>query len=505
MRPLARRLLSAAARAAPVLLLGGCASLLHALPEMDWNPLLRVEHAADGVTELEALGPLVDVRAGPEGVSHALRPLYQHKAFGEASQTDWLAPLGRTFTNRSGTKWRFWPFVWAGETTDTPAGTDWQVMVFPLVFAGNGPKDDDGYFAIFPLAGRTRGLLGMDTFDFFLWPLFMRSHMEVTEPSTSWTVLLLFGWTTGGPRDGSWRALPFWRHRLERNADGSLRTDQHSMLWPFFTWGSDDLDTRAPSERLAIWPLWSHEESDTWSRTTWLWPFFRMNEQKVPPPEQGGEFLHDLPWPFFRRERGEDGRSTFRIFPFWSHQTMPEVDSISFVFPLGWWRTVTLRAAESEDWPPVDGQREDLYVIPFHHSSRRTLEGRAGEDSEWQTWPLFHADRGADGREDFGTLSLVPARNIELMKPADELYSFLWTPWRHRSDGVHHETRLLFDTVMWRTGPDATRVSVPFFYSQRPEPGGVALRQVLWGLFGARSDEAGLLSFSVLGLDLWRR
>jgi hypothetical protein len=483
--------------------LAGCAGLLHALPEMDWNPLVRVEHV-DGATEVEALGPFVDLRAGPEGFSHALRPLYQHKANHGASATDWLAPLGRRFTTRSGTKWRFWPFVWAGETTDTPAGTDWQAVIFPIVFTGNGPKDDDGYFAIFPLAGRTRGLMGIDTFDFFLWPLFMRTRMNVTETSTSWTVLLLGGWTTGGPRDGSWRALPFWRHRIVRNADGSLRTDQHTFLWPFFTWGDDDLDTQAPSERLAIWPLWSRESSETWSRTTWLWPFFRMNEQKVPPVEEGGDYSYDLPWPFYRNARGEDGRSTFRIWPFYSHQTTPEVDSISFVWPLGWWREIDLRSLEDE-WPPVDGRREDLYVIPFHHSSRRRLAGRAGADTEWQTWPLWHADHGAEGQEDYGTLSLVPARNIELLRPADELYSFLWTAWRHRSDGTRHETRLLFDTVMWRTGPEGTRVSVPFLYSQRPEPGGVAVRQVLWGLLGTRSDGFGLRSFSVLGFDLWSR
>ncbi len=500
----AHRLVRAAGGAVLGLALSGCAGLLHALPELDWNPLLRVEHVSDGAVEVEALGPLIDLRAGPEGLSHALRPLYQHKAGGAESVTDWLAPLGRRFTNRSGTKWRFWPFVWAGETSDTPAGTDWQVVVFPLVFAGDGPAGDDGYFAVFPLAGRTRRLLGMDTFDFFLWPLFMRAQMDVTERSTSWTVLLLGGWTSGGPRDGSWRLLPFWRKRLVRSPDGELRTDQRTLLWPFFTWGRDHLDSDAPSERAAIWPLWSHEESDTWSRTTWLWPFFRVNEQKVPPVEQGGEFLHDLPWPFYRHARGEDGCSTFRIFPFWSHQVTPEVDSISFAFPLGWWRRVRLRSAE-EGWPPGDGWREDLYVIPFHHSSRRTLDGRPGADTEWQTWPLWHADHGAHGQADCAVLSLVPARNLELLKPADELYSFLWTVWRRRSDGVRDETRLLFDTVLWRSEPEGTRISVPFLYSQRPEPGGVALRQVLWGLFGARSDAAGLRSVSVAGLELWRR
>src|SRR5262245_59087905 len=60
----------------------GCASIVSSLPEMDWNPLIRVEHRPGGATEVEALGPLIDLRAGPEGFSHAVRPFYQHKQDG---------------------------------------------------------------------------------------------------------------------------------------------------------------------------------------------------------------------------------------------------------------------------------------------------------------------------------------------------------------------------------------------------------------------------------------
>ena len=46
----------------------------HSLPEIDWNPLIRIEHTVDGAVEIEAIGPLIDIRDGPEGLSHAFRP-----------------------------------------------------------------------------------------------------------------------------------------------------------------------------------------------------------------------------------------------------------------------------------------------------------------------------------------------------------------------------------------------------------------------------------------------
>src|SRR5678815_1054667 len=119
-------------------------------------------------------------------------------------------------------------------------GNHWACIFSPIILAGNGPYEDDGYFALFPLIGRTRKVAGIDQFDFFLWPLFMRTRMNVTEESNSYTMLLLAGWTEGGMRDGSWRILPFYRHRLWHSPEGVLRTDQHTVLWPFFTWGLDN-------------------------------------------------------------------------------------------------------------------------------------------------------------------------------------------------------------------------------------------------------------------------
>ena len=481
--------------------LGACRSL----PELDWNPLLRVEHTPDGGVEIEALGPLINVRDGPDGFSHALRPLYQHKANAGLPVSDFLAPFGRRWAARDGTRWRFWPLVWAGETKHTEAGDSWGVVVFPIIFAGDGPAADDGYFAVFPLGGRIRNLFGIHTFDFALWPLFMRTHMEITEPSDSWTVLFIGGWTTGGPRDGSWRFLPFYRHRVVRSPEGELRTDQRTAPWPLITWGDDALDTDAPAWRFGFWPLVSHEGGPRWSKTTWLWPFFRVNRERNPSPSEGGEFLYDLPWPLFRWARDDDG-GTFRVFPLYSRQTSRELDSTAFLIPLGWWR-VSRGTTADLGFPTTPYQRSDLWFLPVWHSSRRQVEGRPEDDTQLQVWPLFHSDDDATGRRDAGFPSLVLARHWEFMRPVDELYSPFFTLWRHRvtAGSAAEETRLLFDTTFWRHSPEGVRVSIPFVYSRRPEPDGSSHHGLLWGLFGARTDAQGLAALSLAGIDLWER
>ena len=511
--PGVRRLRAAPGRRLATLLLpllAACAQL----PELDLNPLLRIEQRPDGAVEIEALGPLIALRDGPDGFSHALRPLYQHKANHGLPVTDWLAPFGRRFVVEDGTRWRFWPLVWAGETRHGPAGDAWNLVVFPVVFAGDGPADGDGYFALWPLGGRMTGLFGLKHYDFALWPLFMRTEMDITEPSVSWTVLLGAGWTTGGPRDGSWRILPFYRHRLVRHADGTLRTDQRTVAWPFVTWGQDFLDTSAPSRRWAVWPFVGRDVSDRWVRNTWLWPFLTVNRETVAPEGREPAFRYDLPWPILHWARDEQ-HEAFRLWPFYSRQEFEDLRSTAWLIPLGdgtafgvpfvWQRWSRDRTTSDEAWPRAWYERSDTHVVPFWHSSERRVEGREGLDTQAQAWPFVHHDRTAGGRLDAGLLSLVPVRNYEFLRPFEELWSPFWTLARSRSDGRAHEQRLLFDLVVRREDEQGLRISVPVLYSRRPEPGGVARHAFLWGLVTVRADQAGTAAVSLLGLDLWRR
>jgi len=485
-------------RALLLLSLIGCGALPRSLPELDLNPLVRIEHRPDGAVELEALGPLVDLRLGPEGVSHAVRPLYQHRAGAQGSVTDWLAPLGRTVRRPERTHSRLWPLVWSAERREGPDGPEWDAVLFPLVFAGSGAGPDDTYLAVFPLAGRIRGLFGLESFDFLLWPLFMRTRMDVTEPSTSWTVLLLGGWTSGGPRDGSWRLLPFYRRRLRRNAEGELVTDQRSVLWPLFTWGDDRLDEDAPSERVAFWPFFASETSADWRRLTVLWPFFRYNRSL-----RGDDHLIDAPWPILRSSR-DGAHEVFRLFPLYSRREHPDLLSRAWLIPFVWARDAVERERTAEGGS-ARVHRSDRWAIPFWYRGTRRVEGREGESERWQAWPLVHGEAHADGRADHGVPSLLPARHLDVLSPFEQLFGFLWNGWRRRSDGVTSEHRLLFETILVREGPEGLRVSTPFVYARRPEAGGLARHQWLWGLVTARTDARGLSRLTLCGWDAWAR
>ena len=494
-----RRLSPLALWLVALLPLTGCS----AFPEFDWNPLIRVEKTADGATEVEALGPFIDIRSGLDGVSHALRPLYQHRANSGWYQTDFLAPFGRRWRVHDGRRWRLWPLIWSGRAWEDDAGSRWQLVVFPLIYAGGGSARDSGYFAFFPIGGRTRDAFGIEQFDFFLWPLFMRTHMRVTEPSTSWTVLLLGGWTTGGPRDGSWRLLPFYRRRLVRDPEGRMRTDQRSVLWPFFTWGRDYMDEPSPSYRFAFWPLFSTERSSTWSKSTWIWPFFRVNNQIQPKVSEGGAFLYDLPWPFFRWARDKD-RYQFRIWPFYARNVTEDLDSRAFLIPFGWWRHTrgfTINAGDEAK----RFTRRDLWVVPFWHSGYREVEARDGRDTWMHLWPVFHKDNDVDGATSAAFPSISPFRRADFWKPMDELYSPFFTLWRRRTSPEADETRLLLDTFIWRYEPEGLRVSIPFLYSRRPQRDGTTRHGLLWGLFGTRTDTEGLDAVTLAGFDVWSR
>jgi hypothetical protein len=157
------------------------------------------------------------------------------------------------------------------------------------------------------------------------------------------------------------------------------------------------------------------------------------------------------------------------------------------------------------EWPSRPYERHDSYLIPFWHRGTRTVEGRAGRDRQLQIWPLFHTDSHVGGREHDAFLSLVPTRHFEFLRGADELYSPFWTLWRRRARPGAEETRLLFDTTLWRRSEEGLRISVPFLYSRVPASPEEGRHRILWGLFGGRNDAEGLSAITVLGLTLWQR
>lgn len=486
--------------------LAGCASWGAHLPELDLNPLVRVERTPDGGADVELLGPFVDMHLGPDVSLHRVVPLFQHKhsAPDARAVTDILPPLGCIIDSGGETYARFWPLLWEGNWRDGPDGRESDLLIFPFTFygSGEGPKDD--YLAVFPLAGRTRGLFGVDQFDFALWPLFMRSTMNVSEPSTSTSLLFLFGWTEGGPRDGSWRAYPFYGKQLWTNPDGTERLRRHTVLWPFFHFGDEALDTGAPAETWGAWPFYSQAVARSWERRTILWPFVRLNREtnEDGTTKEGGDYLYDVPWPLHRRWQDGDERG---IAGLWTYRDVDRPDSHTTQVLLYWDRWSRQPTAEL-GLPARTLELRDTDVFPFFHTSTRAIDGRDGLDTNGQLWPFWHRSTRVDGDTlDRGLLSVVPLRHTTIFRGADDVVSPLFTLWRNRVGDAGDEQRGLFDLLLWRRSEAGLRVSTPLLYARRPEGPDLARHQLLWGLTTWRTDEGGLVSWSLMGLDLWTR
>jgi len=127
-------------------------------------------------TEVNVLYPFFSLERSAERSYHAVRPLYNAESKpGEGYfRVQYLWPLGLQYT-REGETWqhRFWPLFqhlskWRSGTAEKVTSG----LIFPFFWWGSRPPEGP-YFAVFPLGGVMRGVLG-DSFTFFAFPLASR-------------------------------------------------------------------------------------------------------------------------------------------------------------------------------------------------------------------------------------------------------------------------------------------------------------------------------------------
>src|SRR5690606_32818159 len=98
--------------------------------------------------------------------------------------------------------------------------------------------------------------------------------------------------------DHSWfRVAPLYGHDIEPG-----RHDRRFLLWPFFAWSTENIDTNAPVHSVWIWPLFGWRTGRTVGGWMALWPFFQHTWKH-------DHFTHmNLFWPLFHYywNRAED-------------------------------------------------------------------------------------------------------------------------------------------------------------------------------------------------------
>ena len=246
--------------------------------EVFFRPLGSLEHSEHETTRLRILMPFLDFRWGERGRRYWVLPLYLYRSL---------------------------PQPFSGEDVD------W--MLFPIIYGGRDP-DEGSYFAVFPLGGTLKGVLGKDEIQFVLFPIYV--HARDRRRHSLHVLWPFYNKVWGGDWSGS-RLWPFYgRYRSHADPE-ELRYDRWFVLWPFYIRRRDQLHLN-PTEMVFYFPFYGQRINPRAQSYAYLWPLFlthydskydRKSYMGVLFPYRITDGQTDI-WPFFGTKKLS--RSRFR-------------------------------------------------------------------------------------------------------------------------------------------------------------------------------------------------
>lgn len=437
--------------------------------ELNLSPLWFHRCDATGtVLEWDCAWPILHYERTPTGGSDfRVRPLYRRltepEPGVEAVEHQFLWPLGRVRVYPEETSARLFPLAsWRSRTNDEgERDVDWYLL-FPIFWGGWSADARENYFAVFPLYADIPEFLTYDRFFCLPFPLYVRvdkgGHRHHLLP---WPFV---GFSTCAEGDHSWfRVLPFYGHDIETG-----RFDRRFVLWPFFTWSTENEDTDSgPVKAWSFWPFFGWRSGNEVVGWHVLWPFFQLTSKR------DHFFALNVLWPFFRYHwnRATDNLTQWWLWPFYSSLTSDDQNAWTALWPLIWWR--------SYDDP--DGRTEQQWVLPFFWHVEQARKDGSVEDFT-KLWPLWHrtVDQDASGaptRGDWSLPSPFPWRDGNAYG-VQEAYGFLWELVRGVRRSATDDALDVFGRLYTqRDTTDGTTASVPFLGSyERDHTGARTLR-----------------------------
>ncbi|MCA8971243.1 MAG: hypothetical protein KDC95_15740 [Planctomycetes bacterium] len=487
-----RGLRSARGSAFAVLLMTTLSSCAFLPVEFNLSPLYRQRIAPDGrVAEVDALWPLIHwERHADEASDVRLRPLWRRVAAADGSKIrhEFVAPFGEARFDPTESVVRLLPLFYYREHLHDGVPGQWDRDWFftPLIWGGSSVLGEN-YFAVFPIFGSIPQFLTYERFTWFLFPLFLRTKKGDTTGTHLFWPFTGWGGSDDPQRPYWWRILPFFGKSIVPG-----KSESYSLLWPFFHWGKDRLDTEYPRSSFQFFPVVGWKTGGAFVAWSFLWPFFRHAENsdlsEKGGPLEGGRYRYwDFPWPLLRWLDDDYSDKPLHqrwVTPFWQHTWTDRQDSTVLLYPLIWLRHY---------WNKMSDRR-DTYVLPFFwrntirykkKDKRGTfdmLEDDAdfeeGIDDHWRLWPFadYRTTRNGDWR--FRTLSPWPwdgtyATGIR------EAWDFAWTLWHDEGDARGNRRTRAFAHA-WSSRNFAGQryqSSVPFLFNYvADEDGGRTLR-----------------------------
>jgi hypothetical protein len=408
--------------------------------------------------------PFVFVDETTEWRQFSLIPLYVERATADDSEkrVQFLWPIFLYNRSEQDIGIRVVPFfAYSKNVYAYKDGTEYDVdyMLFPFVY-GSDSSEEEGSFALFPVAGKFKDFLGRDEISFFLFPLYMRySRGELRQRNYLWPVL---SFSEGGGYTG-FRLWPLFGYFEE---SGVYRNK--FVLWPIYHEQNFDLNKEQSGRRVLVFPIYAREDSRFRRYRSILWPFFAHELNHAANYEK-----YSVPWPFIVVTRGDVYRT--QLWPLYGFSRTEDMETRFVLWPF--WRRRDYVLDE-------DSKMRETLLMPFLSSKTIYSDSEGIRERKVRLWPLWRFRRFEDGSTRFRMLSLLW---FDDERGFERQYSPLWTIYeRETVPGGASRTSALWG--LFRHSRDANRseTRVPLLFSRVEDTElGIEETKILGGLFSA--------------------
>ena len=430
-------------------------------------------------TRTEALGPFYYRERGDAFAQWALPPFFSRTddADVDSTEVDVLYPFATW--DRFGAEYRLQilqVFSFSGGAGQEDNGTR-RFTLFPFYFQQRSPDTNKNYTALLPFYGQLKNRLLRDEINFILLPLYMQTRKK--DVVTDNYLLPIIHLRNGNALHG-WQLWPLAGHEVKgvttrMNVAGDVEAlaghEKTFVLWPVYFNNRLGIGTTNEQTERVLLPLYSETRSPARDSTTWLWPFFTRTEDR-----EKKYIEWDVPYPFVVFARGE-GKSTTRIWPFYSHATNASLQSDFYLWPL-----YKYNRAQADS---LDRERTRVMLFLWSDlSEKNTNSGAAFRRRD--LWPLFTHRHDLNGNERLQVLAplepLLP-NNKSIERDWSPLWSLwrsernattgaqsqslLWNLYRHEESGASKKCSLLFGLFQYQSTAEGSQWRLLYLPAQK--------------------------------------
>lgn len=268
---------------------------------------------------------------------------------------------------------------------------DSDIHLWPFLAMGYGDKDEDDYFAVAPLGGVTKGVLGKKRITWFGFPYPVYANVEDRAYESHHVLFPFINWVDG-PQNEGFRVLPFYAHYERKGVRGDPIYEKTWIMWPFFTWSRSGLNEAVPTETLFLFPFYGRTWSKDYASLSIMWPFFKYEERT----DEKGRMSWELraPFPFFQIAEGPE-HWKFDLWPFFGVKARKGYSRTFFMWPMG-----RLESMETSD-KTFSGQ----WLLPLYWRTRWDYLESGQSEERVRVFPFVHYRKLKDTSVDVSAIS----------------------------------------------------------------------------------------------------